>query len=66
MSVGLLINQSYKHTCTVCDWLSKACTALLITSIAITEASGRARAASELSRMGYHAEAKKLMLENRL
>ena len=63
MSVGLLINQGYKHTCAVCDWISKALTGLLILCISVTESAGRARAASELSRMGYHAEAKKLMRE---
>ena len=63
MSVGLLINQGYKHTCAVCDWISKALTAVLGFSISITESAGRARAASELSRMGYHEEAKALMLE---
>ena len=52
MSVGLLINQSYKQTCAVCDWMSKALLAVLMGSIAITESVGRARAAAELSRMG--------------
>ena len=65
MSVGLLINQSYKQTCAVCDWMSKALLAVLMGCIAITESVGRARASAELSRMGYHAEAKRLMLENR-
>lgn len=65
MSVGLLINQSYKQTCAVCDWMSKALLAVLMGSIAITESVGRARAAAELSRMGYHAEAKRLMLESK-
>ena len=63
MSVGLLINQSYKHTCAVCDWIRAAVTAVLVTCISVTESAGRARAAAELSRMGYHAEAKKLMME---
>tara|TARA_Y100001954_G_scaffold191254_1_gene205638 strand:- start:228 stop:371 length:144 start_codon:yes stop_codon:yes gene_type:complete len=35
----------------------------LATMIAITETAGRARAAAELTRQGYHKEAKALMLE---
>jgi len=34
----------------------------MVTIISISESAGRARAASELSRMGYHQEAKALML----
>ena len=63
MSVEVLMNYGYKHTCNVCEWIGHAFTVLLVTSIGIAESAGRARAASELSRMGYHEEAKKLMLE---
>ena len=43
--------------------LSKALVATWIGLVALGESAGRARAAAELSRMGYHAEAKRLMTE---
>jgi|TARA_A200000159_G_scaffold111296_1_gene104311 hypothetical protein len=38
-------------------------TFIVVGMIAMGESAGRARAASELSRMGYHEEAKALMLQ---
>ena len=43
--------------------LSKALMTMWIGIIASGEAAGRSRAATELTRMGYHEEAKKLMME---
>ena len=40
-------------------------TTMLVGMIALGESAGRARAAAELSRQGYHEEAKALMLEKR-
>jgi len=45
--------------------IGKAIIAIWIGFIAFGEAAGRARAAAELSRQGYHTEAKRLMLEKR-
>lgn len=43
--------------------LYKCLTFVIVGMIALGESAGRARAASELSRMGYHDEAKALMLQ---
>lgn len=43
--------------------VSKALVAFFIGMIAIGESAGRARAASELARMGYYDQAKELMLK---
>ena len=45
--------------------IGKTIIAIWIGFIAFGESAGRARAAAELSRQGYHAEAKRLMLEKR-
>lgn len=53
----------YKHTCDICVSLRNLLVSMWLGLIAAGEAAGRARAARELARQGYHAEAKKLMLE---
>ena len=40
-------------------------TGILVTVMAVGESAGRARAAAELHRMGYHEEAKYLMLNTK-
>ena len=45
--------------------IGKTIIAIWIGFIAFGESAGRARAAAELSRQGYHAEAKRLMLDKR-
>ena len=62
MSVGIALQHSYEFTCEICTKLRSLLVAVLVTVISISESAGRARAASELSRMGYHKEAKALML----
>jgi xanthine/uracil permease len=62
MSVGIALQHSYEFTCDICTKLRSLLVAVLVTIISISESAGRARAASELSRMGYHKEAKALML----
>lgn len=62
MSVGIALQHSYEFTCDICIKLRSLLVAVLVTIISISESAGRARAASELSRMGYHKEAKALML----
>ena len=63
MSIGMAINYGYDKTCEICDTVSKYFTIALIGCIAFSESAGKARAASELARMGYHKEAKALMLD---
>jgi len=46
--------------------LGKALMAMFIGIIAFGESAGRARAAAELSRQGYHEEAKRLILREDL
>ena len=50
------------YYCTICDAVKTIAITAFIGFIAIGESAGRARAASELSRMGMHKEAKALML----
>jgi hypothetical protein len=50
---------------TIFKAIGKGFIALWIGIIAMGESAGRARAAAELSRQGYHEQAKRLMLENR-
>lgn len=57
------ITYTYTQTHRVMSTLSKALVATWIGLVALGESAGRARAAAELSRMGYHAEAKRLMTE---
>jgi len=52
----------YTITCKICDVIRKALVTAFVAVIAFGESAGRARAASELSRQGYHEEAKNLML----
>lgn len=52
----------YNITCKVCDVIRKALVTAFVAVIAFGESAGRARAAAELSRQGFHEEAKALML----
>ena len=63
MSIGLVLNHTYKQTCEICDWISKMAQIAFVAVIAFSESAGRARAASHLSNMGYYEEAKALMLK---
>ena len=51
----------YKATCEVCAKIRNGLYSFWMGCIAVGESAGRARAARELYRMGYLAEAKKLM-----
>tara|TARA_Y200000002_G_C22653311_1_gene652370 strand:- start:1415 stop:1618 length:204 start_codon:yes stop_codon:yes gene_type:complete len=62
MSIGIALHNSYEFTCEICTKIRAVFLAGLVTVCAFTESAGRARAASELSRMGYYEEAKNLML----
>ncbi len=54
---------TWTFTCKTCAIIRNMFVGALATMIAITETAGRARAAAELTRQGYHKEAKALMLE---
>ena len=53
----------YNITCKICTVIRKALVTAFIAVVAFAESTGRARAAAELSRQGYYAEAKALMLQ---
>jgi len=50
------------YYCSICEAVKTIVITAFCTMIAVGESAGRARAASELSRMGMHKEAKALML----
>lgn len=63
MSVEGILDYGYKFSCQFCVAVRVALVTFLIGTIAMFENAGRARAASELARMGKMEEAKSLMLE---
>jgi hypothetical protein len=54
----------YKQTCEVCEKIKNAFLNVLLVIWEFGEACGRARAAAQLHRDGYHEEAKSLMTGN--
>ena len=50
------------YYCTICDAVKTIATSTLYNIWALGESAGKARAASELTRMGMHKEARALML----
>jgi len=56
MSIGLVFKTTYNETCEICEKIGKAIYNWM-------ERVGTARAAAELSRQGYHEQAKNLILE---
>jgi hypothetical protein len=63
MSIGLVLRVTYNETCELCDKISHLTKRFFAKLYQIGETVGYARAAAELSRMGYHAEAKVCMME---
>jgi|TARA_B110000444_G_scaffold244809_1_gene264619 hypothetical protein len=61
MTAIQITNTTWNYTCKTCSVLRKALAVAFVGMIAFGESAGRARAASELSRMGLHEEAKALM-----
>ena len=55
----------YNITCKVCTVIRNVLITIFVGMVALGESAGRARAAAELSRQGFHNEAKALMLEKR-
>ena len=65
MTAATIKENTWNFTCKTCVVLRNTLIAIWVGFIAFGESAGRARAASELSRMGMHKEAKALMLEKR-
>tara|TARA_B110000444_G_C18679683_1_gene519109 strand:+ start:92 stop:298 length:207 start_codon:yes stop_codon:yes gene_type:complete len=61
MNVATMTNTTWIYTCKICKVLRTALSVAFVGLIALGETAGRARAASELSRQGYHDEARALM-----
>jgi hypothetical protein len=59
---AITMTNTWNYTCKFCSVISKVLTVAFMAIVAFGESAGRARAASELSRQGYHDEAKALML----
>jgi hypothetical protein len=64
MTVATMTSTTWNYTCKICSIIRKAFYVAFVGLIALGESAGRARAASELSRQGYHAEARALMLDH--
>ena len=62
MTVATISNTTWSYTCKVCKMIRTALSVAFVGIIAFGESAGRARAAAELSRQGYHDEARSLML----
>ena len=61
MTVATTTNTTWTYTCKICKVLRTALSVAFVGLIALGETAGRARAASELTRMGMHKEAKALL-----
>jgi hypothetical protein len=62
MTVATMTDATWTYTCKICKILRTALSVAFVGLIAFGESAGRARAAAELSRQGYHKEARALML----
>jgi len=65
MTVATISNTTWTYTCKICKTIRTALSIAFVGLIAFGESAGRARAASELSRQGFHKEARALMLSPR-
>ena len=65
MTVATMTDTTWTYTCKICKVINKALAVMFVGIIAFGESAGRARAASELSRQGFHKEARALMLSPR-
>lgn len=65
MTVATITNTTWTITCEACKIVRNILVGIWVGMMAAGESAGRARAARELSRQGYHAEAKALMLAPR-
>jgi len=60
--MSTLAQTYWTYTCKFCEAIRKALFTAFVAVIAFGESAGRAKAAAELYRQGYHQEAKNLML----
>tara|TARA_Y100000389_G_C17388502_1_gene478469 strand:+ start:435 stop:641 length:207 start_codon:yes stop_codon:yes gene_type:complete len=58
-----LRSTTWDFTCKTCAVIRNVLLGMWIAMIAFGESAGRARAAAELSRQGYHEQARNLMLD---
>ena len=65
MTATTIKNTTWDFTCKACVVLRNTLIAVWVGFIAFGESAGRARAAAELSRQGFHAEARALMLDRK-
>ena len=65
MTVATMTSTTWTYTCKVCKMIRTALSIAFVGLIAFGESAGRARAAAELSRQGFHEEAKRLMLDRK-
>ena len=65
MTVATMKSNTWTYTCKMCSIISKALTIAFMAIVAFGESAGRARAAAELSRQGFHEEARALMLDRK-
>lgn len=64
MGVMTAITQTtWSFTCKICSAIRSGLVAFVAFIVASGEIAGRSRAAAELTRQGYHEEAKALMIE---
>ena len=63
MSIGLVLKHTYQETCEICDKIAHLSSVIFDKIITTFEIMGASRAASQLAQMGYHEEAKHLMIE---
>lgn len=63
MSIGLVLNYTYKSTCEICEVISKFASKTFNKMIAHFEIIGTAKAASQLAAQGHLEESKALMLQ---
>ena len=64
MTAATIRTNTWNFTCKSCVVLRNTLIAIWVGFIAFGESAGRARAAAELSRQGYHDEARALMLDH--
>ena len=65
MTVATMTSTTWTYTCKICKMIRTALSIAFVGLIAFGESAGRARAAAELSRQGFHKEARALMLSPR-
>jgi hypothetical protein len=65
MTVATMKSNTWNFTCKSCVILRNTLIAVWVGFLAFGESAGRARAAAELSRQGFHKEARALMLESK-